>query len=98
MLIVAAGLVPRAVPADDYLDAIEVEAAKLSEEPAAAKPEAEATDKAAPASDDPQARFEQELKGRSAGAICSTSGCLSRAGKRCSMPTSRGRPSKKCGV
>ncbi len=35
LLIAATGLVPRAVPADDYLDAIEGEAAKLSEESAA---------------------------------------------------------------
>lgn len=61
VLVAAAGLVPRDTIADDYLDAIQGEATKLSEEPGSAGAEAGET---ASVPDDPRAAFEQEIKGR----------------------------------
>lgn len=64
VLVAAAGLGPRDTIADDYLDAIQGEATKLSEEPSSAEAETAETAETASVPDDPQAAFEQELKGR----------------------------------
>lgn len=61
VLVAVAGLASGTTLADDYLDAIEGEAAKLSEDPAVSK---EKTSEDAPSTDDPRAAFEKELKDR----------------------------------